>query len=413
MDFDIKSMGAVSDGKTKNTKIIQEAIDLCSKHGGRVVIADGTYLTGKLIMKSNVELHIAAGGVLLGSADYNDYPESENLKTVDSKMLPRCRNAALIFAESAENISITGMGKIDCSGESFVEKLDREPESHGWEYKRNSENTPPRVVFFASCKNVKVEDVTMVNQPAGWSYWIHACEYVNFTRVKILADVRYPNNDGIHINCSNDVTVTDSFITCGDDAIVIRANSVSLKENRPCERVCVSNCTLRSYVNCIRIGWINDGVIRNCVFSNLVMHDSVYGVGIYLPYRVYTNADIRIFDKSKPISTDVGREMTLIENLKFDNIIMDTIYKNPIFIEIDEHEDVKCKQINNIRFSNVTAFACKYPHFKGRETTPLGDIYFYNSSFSKISDGEDDAVSDDPMSEAYADRIHFINTEIN
>ncbi|MBE6550010.1 MAG: hypothetical protein E7670_06235, partial [Ruminococcaceae bacterium] len=77
MELDIKSMGAVSDGKTKNTEIIQRAIDLCAVSGGKVIVSDGVYLTGKLVMKSNVELHISEGAVLLGSPNYDDYPEAE------------------------------------------------------------------------------------------------------------------------------------------------------------------------------------------------------------------------------------------------------------------------------------------------------------------------------------------------
>ena len=88
MELDIKSMGAVSDGRTKNTDIIQRAIDTCSLSGGRVIISDGVYMTGKLVMKSNVEIHITAGGVLLGSPDYSDYPEADDLTHVDTKMLP-------------------------------------------------------------------------------------------------------------------------------------------------------------------------------------------------------------------------------------------------------------------------------------------------------------------------------------
>ena len=105
MVINIKELGAVGDGKTKNTAVIQHAIDLCSATGGRVVIEDGVYMTGRFYMKSNVELHIAAGGVLLGSPDYADYPEAVGLTHVDSKMLPRERNASLIFAENCKNIS--------------------------------------------------------------------------------------------------------------------------------------------------------------------------------------------------------------------------------------------------------------------------------------------------------------------
>ena len=95
----------------------------------------------------------------------------------------------------------------------------------------------------------------MVNQPAGWSYWIHDCDYVAFDRVKIFAEVEYPNNDGIHINSSRNVTISNCDITCGDDSIIVRANNASLAENKVCEKVCVTNCNLTSYSGGIRIGW--------------------------------------------------------------------------------------------------------------------------------------------------------------
>ncbi len=413
MEIFIKDLGAVPDGKTKNTEIIQRAIDMCSVSGGKVVISDGVYMTGKLIMKSNVELHIAAGATLLGSPDYSDYPETEGLTHVDSKMLPRERNACLIFAECCKNISITGMGKIDCNGTFFVEPLENVTGKHRVTFRRIETLTPPRVVFFTGCENVRIENVTMINQPAGWSYWIHDCAFVTFDKIKIRADLRYPNNDGIHINSSHDVTVSNCLIICSDDCIVVRANSISLKENKPCERVCVTNCALTSYACGVRIGWMNDGVIRRCVFSNLVITDSRFGIGIHLPYRIRESGNVRILDAKRPISTDVGREETLIENLLFNNIMMDGIYSRPIDIKIEDHESIGCRGIRNIRFSDIHATALAYPSFKGRERTPLGDIYLYNCSFTRKDeiDGEK-RIGGDEVRE-YAENVHFINTELN
>lgn len=112
MIFDIRDFGAVGNGTAMNTVAIQNAIDECFKNGGgRVLVSGGTFKTGSVTLKSNVDLHIAADGVLLGSEKCEDYPEKENLKHVISENLPRFRNASMIFAEEAENISITGMGK--------------------------------------------------------------------------------------------------------------------------------------------------------------------------------------------------------------------------------------------------------------------------------------------------------------
>lgn len=182
MVFDIRNYGAMGDGQTLNTEAIQKAIDECvSSGGGKVLVEDGTYMTGTIVLGNNVELHIAQSATLLGSPECSDYPERETC-FLDTPKLPRWRNACLIYAERAENISLTGMGKIDCNGTSFVVEATKGNRYGGWNYTRIDGPTPPRVVFFAGCKNVKVEDVTMVNQPAGWSYWIHDCDFVTFDK---------------------------------------------------------------------------------------------------------------------------------------------------------------------------------------------------------------------------------------
>ena len=319
MIFNIKDFGAVADGKTLNTTAIQNTIDACFENGGgQVLVEGGTYMFGTIVLRSNVELHIAANAILLGSPSCADYPEREDVRHVNSEKLPRWRNACYIYCEESENVSITGMGKIDCNGKYFVRTVENPTY---WTYERIKAPTPPRVVFFAGCKNVKITDITMVNQPAGWSYWIHDCDYVAFDRVKIFAEVEYPNNDGIHINSSRNVTISNCDITCGDDSIIVRANNASLAENKVCEKVCVTNCNLTSYSGGIRIGWKNDGVIRNCTFSNIVMTDTSVGIDITLPHF--------IFDPERLYTADMGREETLIENLSFNNIIMDNVYAEP------------------------------------------------------------------------------------
>lgn len=373
MIYDVRNYGAVGDGKTLNTAAIQKAIDDCaSKNGGTVLLEDGTYMTGSIVLRSNVNLHIEQNAVLLGSPNCGDYPEKQNLKHVIRENLPRTRNASMIFAEECDNISITGMGKIDCNGTRFVRE--KQGEWTGWRFERIDAPTPPRVVFFAGCRNIKIEDITMLNQPSGWSYWIHDCDYVVFDKCKILAEVRYPNNDGIHINSSRNVTVSNCDIVTGDDCIVVRANNRSLAENKVCEKVTVTNCNLTSYSGGIRIGWISDGVIKNCTFSNLVMTDTVIGISIVLP------------DFSKV--PDRGREDTLIENLLFNNIVMDKIYGRPIKIYIGQTDGTRCEAIRNIYFSKVVASGLEFPYLCGRKDNKIRNIYFNDCRFECLSDEE-------------------------
>ena len=139
MIYDIRNYGAKGDKKTVNTEFIQKAIDECAKNGGgQVLISGGTYATGTIILKDNIELHIAHDGVLLCSSDCADFPERTDVKHVDSSKLPRWKNACVIFADECKNISITGMGTIDCNGDSFVK-----PAGNFWmPYERICEDTP-------------------------------------------------------------------------------------------------------------------------------------------------------------------------------------------------------------------------------------------------------------------------------
>ena len=393
MVFDVREYGATAREGVLNTKAIQAAIDACSASGGgRVLIADGTYMTGTLVLRSNVNLSIEAGAVLLGSPncgkyaensafdvrpypynvilsgeieDYGDYPEVEK-KHVEVDALPRNRGCCLIYAEEAENISITGMGTIDANGTAFTEPVP-EGVKHYKPFRRIQAPTPPRIVFFAGCRNVRVENISIVNSPAGWACWVHDCDYVTFDRVKILADLRYPNNDGIHINCSRNVTVSNACIECSDDCVIIRANSRSLKENKVCEKIAVTNCNFTTHAAGVRLGFVNDGTIRDCVLSNLVMTDTIIGVLVDFP------------DKAL-IQSDYGREATLVENIRFSNIVMDRV-NNPLIIRMHPSPETQIRAVRRLSFTGMQVKCRELPWIEGRPENLVEDIQFTDCTF--------------------------------
>lgn len=377
--FDIRDYGAVGDGKTDSTAAIQRAIEACAASGGGTVnVENGVYLTCPIRLRSYVELHLASNATLLGSPNWEDYHEWDELKGIDAKMLPRKLGTCLIFAESCHHVSLTGTGTIDCNGAHFVRERE-EPAGQVWKpFERINLFTPPRVVFFACCRKVRIEDVSIVNPPAGWSFWIHDCDDVCMTRLTVEADLRYPNNDGIHINSSRDVTVSDCNIQASDDAIVVRACNASLPFNKVCERVTVTNCNLISHCGAIRIGWLNDGIIRNCVFSNLTVTNTRDVVLITLPFR----GPDRIPDE--------GREAIQIENLAFHAITADRIFGHPIRIKINEREESRIIPgiIRGLHFQGVHCRGLRWPSLEGRRDFPIEDVSFFDCTFERVPQDE-------------------------
>ena len=104
MKINVKDFGAVGDAVTLNTQAIQNAINECHRQGGgQVILEDGVFKTGKIIMRSNVELHIESNATLLASGRVEDFPDStdEEASHIDTSRLIRWRNNCIIFAMAA------------------------------------------------------------------------------------------------------------------------------------------------------------------------------------------------------------------------------------------------------------------------------------------------------------------------
>ena len=283
--YDVTRYGARPDGATDNTAAIQKAIDDCAaKGGGRVLVpGGGKYVTYTLNLKDNVELHIDRGATLLGGEDPFKYPLFEENDVWNAERAPRFNRRAMFYTVGRKNVAITGAGTIDGNAEKFHHE-EKNTNWTGYRWFRNSHtNITGRCVFFVGCTDVRLDDVLILH-PAGWSTWFLDCDRVGVRGVRIEADRRFPNGDGLHFGGCRDVTVSDCIVHSQDDALILRTHQEQMKKPRPCERVVVNNCILNSYgAFAIRIGWTGDGPVRDITVNNIVSTISRAGVGFTLP----------------------------------------------------------------------------------------------------------------------------------
>ena len=231
-DFVITSYGAKKGSKTPCTAAIQQAIDECHKAGGgRVVVPKGKFVTGAIVLKSGVTLHVEQGAKLLGSTNPAHYVLSKGRPGVTV-------TSQLIFAANAANIGITGSGTIDGQGKHFT---DAACNAHGI--------TRPMLIRFDTCKGITVSGVTMRNS-AVWMQHYYACENMTIKDIKVYNHCNNCN-DGMDINGCRNVTVSGAVVDADDDGICLK-NFTS----QPCSNITVTNCT------------VSFDVIRNTVYRN-------------------------------------------------------------------------------------------------------------------------------------------------
>lgn len=313
--YNIMNYGAIADGKTMNTKAIQETINQCTITGGRVIIPQGVYVSGTLYMKSNVELHLEEGALLKGSTSFDDYPDNY-VKYVNSFSYPNGKlfeNKALIFGEGLSHIAVTGKGTIDGSGDSPTFQLgnDSSPESR----KR------PSVILFIDCKDIRIYDLNLRNS----AYWMQnylGCDGLHIKGLHIYNHTNF-NQDAMDIDARN-VLVEDCIIDADDDGICLKSHDI----NRPVENVVVRNCQISTNCNAVKFGTKSDGGFRNINISRCVIHKATEdNVRQWQKTLKFIELPTTVISGFALESVDGG----MIENVHISDILMFDV-QTPIFV---------------------------------------------------------------------------------
>lgn len=275
-EYNILALGAKPDGKTVNTEIIQKVINQVSESGGgEILVPAGVFLTGSLELKSNIHLFLAKGAVLLGSSNPYHYQEMKMPGRPDTDKKDDNSQMALLTAYKADNITISGSGKIDGQGRALAlnidslhhlgDRIDPNYNTNSW---RPSETVRPKLFYFSTCNNVNISGLELKNS-ACWGLSFELCHGLKINGVKVF-NRAYWNNDGIDILDCRNVSITNCDINSADDGICLK----SYYSKYANDSIYIANCTLRTSASAIKLGTASYGGFKNIVVNNIKVYDT-------------------------------------------------------------------------------------------------------------------------------------------
>lgn len=267
-------------GKGMQTQRIQKAIDQMTASGGGVVILPaGKWQTGRITLKSNVELRLSEGCELYFSGRIRDY-----LPTVFTRDegIEIYSLGAFIYAHEAENIALTGKGQIigpstDCEiyqqNKDYclnIEKvIGQKPLSERkYDGKTTKEVFLPKTFAPIQCKNVLIEGVTL-KQGLYWNVVPQYCDNVIIRGVTVRS-FGHGRTDGIDVESSSNVLIEYCSLDCQDDCYTMKSGRGwdGLRVNRPTENVVIRNCEALRGAGGIVCGTEVAGKVKNVYLEN-------------------------------------------------------------------------------------------------------------------------------------------------
>nr|WP_321452645.1 glycoside hydrolase family 28 protein [uncultured Carboxylicivirga sp.] len=427
--INLTEFGGIGDGVYKNTEAFYNAIEsLSGKGGGTLIVSRGVWLTGPIVMKSNINLHLEEGALVLFTRDYDDYPLVETIfEGLDTR---RCQSP--ISGRNLKNIAITGEGCIDGSGDFWrpvkrqkvTASMWKKITSRGGVYKRDDYwfpspkalhgdtisdmNVPrnlqtdeewqavkdflrPVMVSLIECENVMLRGVCFSNSPS-WNLHPLMCKNLIIDNIKVRNPSYAQNGDGLDLESCENALIINSQFDVGDDGICLKSgkDEDGRKRGRPTKNVIVDNCIVYKGHGGFVVGSEMSGGIKNIKVDNCT----------------FLGTDVGLRFKSRRGRGGVV-ENIFISNITMQGIVTDALTFNLYYggrsvseelaladkkgvvneIEHKVTEETPC--FRSLHFKNITSVGSRRSmYFNGLPEMKISDISLENVNMTSVYGAE-------------------------
>jgi len=368
--YNVMDFGAQGDGHTDDAMAIQRAVDQCAADGGGMVLLprNHVFMAGPIELKAQVDLHLESTAMLLANPD-------ESIYQLSAFGANRGEGMLWLYACGADNLSITGRGTIHGNGIRFMgaELAD------SYELKPLADQSfdpRPHVLTLIDCDNLLIRDVT-IREGAYWTVHLIGCDGAVIDGISLLNNLKIRNGDGIDIDHSKNIRISNCHITSGDDCICLK-NRREFEQYGSCHDIVVTNCVMASRSCAIKIGSENMDSIYNVMFDNCIITGSNRGLGIQ------------------------NRDEGTVTDITFSNIQMDLCLwsdvwwgkAEPIYVTsypraTGNHKDAnwrfpkgeiegRCGKVSRIYFNHITATSPNACFVGGDVPGKVSEVFFHD-----------------------------------
>ncbi len=422
-EFDIRKYGAVPGGKVSNTAAFKAAVEDAAKQGGRVIVPNGIWLTGPIVLLSNVELHLSDNAVILFDKSREEYP----LRITDYEGIRRIRTVSQITAENAENTAITGNGTINGNGHLWRPVKQFKVTERQWktlldqsgyviESREGGIWVPTKTVFdgrfageimpdsyeneeevlalaapyydfyrpvmlsFRNCRKVLIEGVHLQNS-AAWCIHPYFCEDLTVRHVSVSNPYYAQNGDGIDVDSCSRVHIHNCDFQTGDDGICLKSGKdrEARKLKKACENVLINDCKVGQSFGGFVVGSEMSRGIRNVLVRNCTFIDS--DTGIRFKSAMGRGGIVEDIFMEDIQMVNIRNEAVLI-TMDYVHNLMD--YHDPV-VQSSDPEDIP--EFRNIYFERCVC-PDKTAHIKIKPLNgypdSVHDVYFKDCDLGKI-----------------------------